>query len=385
MSVSEHAPSRRRTLTGWVVIGALVIGVGLVGTVIAGSARQAERDALDPESAAPLGTRAIAQVLRDHGVDVVIARSRGDAVHALSAADSTLVLPDAPAVSDGAYTALLNSAADVVLVDPHARDLRLALPGTTPAGVSGGASLDPDCDLPAAERAGSITAGAVYAAGPGASGCYPDGEGGYALVTGERIAAVDGRSILVNEKLAANGNAALAVNLLAAHGRVVWYVPSIGDSDLTPTHASLGDLTPGWVTPAIVVLLGAALAAALWRGRRFGPLVAERLPVTVPASETVAGRARLYERSRDRLHAADQLRAGTLERLGRVLGLGPAATAADIADAAADRLRTDRRVVRGILLDDVPTDDRELVELSDRLRDLETATRASARPERNRP
>ncbi len=40
------------------------------------------------------------------------------------------------------------------------------------------------------------------------------------------------------------------------------------------------------------------IAAAFWRGRRFGPLVVENLPVTVRASETMLGRARLYEKSR---------------------------------------------------------------------------------------
>ena len=42
-------------------------------------------------------------------------------------------------------------------------------------------------------------------------------------------------------------------------------------------------------------------------------------------------------------------------------------------------------MVRGILLEDLPTTDAQLVALSDRLRELETAVRDAARPERNRP
>ena len=101
------------------------------------------------------------------------------------------------------------------------------------------------------------------------------------------------------------------------------------------------------------------------------------------AGETTEGRARLYAHARDALHAADQLRIGTLGRLGRVLGLGPAASAEEIADAAAARTGIDRGAVRGILIDDIPQTDADLVALDDRLRALEKAVQAAVRPERN--
>src|SRR5690606_10163416 len=116
------------------------------------------------------------------------------------------------------------------------------------------------------------------------------------------------------------------------------------------------------------LLLVAGAAAAIWRGRRFGPLVAERLPVTVRASETTEGRARLYAQSRDAVHAADQLRLGALARIGQLMGLGPAASATDIADAAAARAGVDRGSARRLLLDDIPAGDADLVALSLQLR-----------------
>ncbi len=115
------------------------------------------------------------------------------------------------------------------------------------------------------------------------------------------------------------------MNLLGRHPTLVWYMPGIGDSDLADSNPSLGELTPPWVSPVIVLLLLAGVAAAIWRGRRFGPLVSERLPVTVRAAETTEGRGRLYAHARDALHAADQLRIGALGRLSRLLGLGPSA------------------------------------------------------------
>jgi hypothetical protein len=111
--------------------------------------------------------------------------------------------------------------------------------------------------------------------------------------------------------------------------------------------------------------------------------VTERLPVTVRASETTEGRARLYARARDPLHAADRLRIGALRRISGRLGLGPRAAAAEIADAAAAVAGADRRTVRGILIDDIPRSDADLVALSIRLRDLEDAVHAAVRPERS--
>ena len=128
-----------------------------------------------------------------------------------------------------------------------------------------------------------------------------------------------------------------------------------------------------------------AIAAAFWRGRRFGPLVVENLPVTVRASETTAGRARLYARAGDPVHALDQLRLGARDRIARALGLPAHAQPSEVADAAAARLNVDRADVRSILVDALPRNDHELVRLTVSLRDLEASVRAAARPERNTP
>lgn len=379
------APQRRRAVAVWVLIAVAVLAVGAVGGLLSGLGRWSDRDALDPESPAPAGTRAIAQILDEQGVDVVIARSRDDALRALAETPATLVLPDAPALSDDAVTELAGTAADVVLIDPRARTLRLLLAGASAAGVGDDEPVTPQCALADAERAGTVAPGAVFAAGADVLACYPSGDGHGLLVRDDgdrRIVAVDARGIFTNERLAENGNAALAANLMGRSATLVWYVPSLADTDLPDTQPSLGELTPPWVSPVIVLLLAAGAAAALHAGRRFGPLVRERLPVTVRASETAEGRGRLYAQSRDAVHAADQLRIAVLHRLARLLGLGPAAAASEIADAAADRIGASRAAVRGILIDDLPAGDDDLVALRTRLTDLEGAVRAALRPER---
>lgn len=390
-----RGPSRGRRIGTWIAIVVALLIVGGVGAALSSIGDWTQRDALDPESAAPAGTRALAEILREQGIDVVVARDRATAAAQLATADATLVLPDAPALSDDAVTALTDAAAHVVLIEPRARTLRLLLPGAMLAGYGDGTPVAPGCDVAEAVRSGPVAPGALYTAPGSASNdvaaCYPSGtdaapgaDAGLLVgIDGERtVAAVDGRSIFVNETLADDGNAALAINLMGRNAVVVWYAPSLADTDL-PQDASLGELTPPWVSPVIVLLIAAAVAAGIWRGRRFGPLVAERLPVTVRVAETTEGRARLYAHARDAAHAAEQLRAGTLTRLARALGLAPTAAASVVADAVAARTGLDRARVRGILIDDPAASDRDLVALRDRLHALEDAAHAAARPERN--
>ena len=393
MTIAAPTATRRRSVLGWIGIGVVLLVIGGVGAALSSLGQWNQKDALDPDSAGPLGTRALAQILRDQGVEVIVARDRDDAARELGAGDATLVLPDAPALSNDAVEALAGRAADVVLIEPRSRTLDLLIPGSRLAGFApDGAIVDPGCDVPEATRSGPIAPGAMYLPSGSAQvqACYPANDA-FGLLIGPplrgeagdgQIAAVDGRTLFTNESLAQNGNAALALNLMGHHERLVWYVPGLFDTDLENTNPSLGDLTPPWVTPVIVLLLLAGVAAGLWRGRRFGPLVTERLPVTVRASETTEGRARLYARSRDVLHAADQLRIPALTRIGRSLGLGSAATAIEIADAAAARTGLERAGVRGTLIDDIPRTDSDLVALDARLRHLEDAVHAVVRPER---
>lgn len=378
--------TRRRRAGGWAVIAGALILVGAGSAALLSLGEWTQREGLDPDSAGPGGSRALVEVLRDQGVTVEVVRDRGAAERAVAAGPATLVIGDTTPLDDATLREVALLGEDVVLVDPRSRDLRELLDGSAAAGVGDGTLAQPDCDLPAAQRAGGIVPGAVFSGGPGATRCYPAGEGDALLVLeqgGRSLAALDAVDLFSNAALADNGNAALAANLLGTHPRVVWYLPSLGDGTLSDASPTLGELTPGWVTPSLVVLAAAGLTAALWRARRFGPLVTENLPVTVRAAETTEGRARLYARSRDTVHVADQLRYGTLDRLARDLGLGPTSAADETADAVAARLGIDRSRVRGILIDDRPATDAELVRLADALQHLETAVRLAVRPGRN--
>jgi len=391
MSGVVAAPARRgRSALAWLGIAAGLIVAGIGVAAIAGIGTMPAQGLLDPEAAGPDGSRAIVEVLRDRGVEVAIARDRSSALAALERGDATLAIADTAPLDDDALEELRDAASGVVLLEPRSRDLRLFLDGAASAGFAD-TTADPTCDLPDAAVSGAVRPGEVFS-GDGLDGddlriaCYP-AAGGHGLIGAgagaERVIALDATALLVNQRVSDDGNAALGLNLLGGTGRLVWYMPALGDGSLTAAP-TIGELTPPWVTPSILLLLTAVAVAAVWRGRRFGPLVAENLPVTVRASETTEGRARLYAAAGDPVHALDQLRRDSLRRLGRLLGMG-AADAGTIADAAAARLDADRARVRGILLDDLPHTDRDLVDAADRLRELEAAVHRTIRPERNTP
>lgn len=372
---------RGRRAAVWTAIGIFLVLSALLGVALFGAQPWARKAPMDADSAGPDGARALVQILEQHGVEVEVVRDRQSALDALHRTAATLALPDSPYLSDSALTTLVDAAADTVVIEPRARSLRLLFHGSTPEGFASRA-VAPACELPAAQRAGTVSPAEVARAGAGVTACYP-ADGGAVLLQVPRNAAtvssLDGVSLLSNAHLAEHGNAALGIGLLGSRTTLVWYTPTIDDSDLAAAP-TLGSLTPSWVSPVIVLLLVAGIAAGIWRGRRFGPLVAENLPVTVRVGETAEGRARLYARSHDAAHALDQLRYGARLRMARLLGLAPATAPNDLADAVAARLGADRAAVRGILNDTVPYGDRDLARLAADLTDLEAALHAAIRP-----
>lgn len=351
----------------------VLLGVGTVGGVLAGFGEWTQRAPLDPESAGPDGARALARTLAAHGVEVSVVRSLTDA----EAVGGTLVVGDTAPLSDDQVDRLADRGDDVVFVEPGARDARVLF-GADTAGFGSTEPVPADCALAAAERAGAVAVGALFTAGTASTACYPVDDGFGLLLRerdGGRVALLDGTLLFPNAQLTADGNAALGLNLLGRNDHVVWFVPSLADAE-PGDAASLGELTPAWVTPAILLLVAAAAAAALWRGRRFGPLVTERLPVSVRAGETTRGRALLYARSRDAAHAGALLRSGAHRRLARRLALVGAPVDLVVARLAT-RLQRDETSVLAALAGPPPRGDRELAQLAAALDELEAALAAA--------
>lgn len=377
-----HPAPPRRPLRGVLIGVAVAVIFVLVAVVVSAVTQPRERDDdyLSPVSGSPAGARAVVEVLRDQGVDVepatTLAEVRG--VDSDPAA-TTLVVYDASLVLGADQRRELFDVADrIIVLDALDDALADFAPGVVfdSEGLRG--TFPVDCDLPAAVKAEAVS-GWPYLydiddADADATGCFAGEEHRYALVhtrtRGAEVTIVGLSPAFSNGEILDDGNAALALNLLGEHETLIWYRPDLSELD-SGEIPSAANLTPPWVTPLVVLLLLFGLVAAIWRGRRLGPLVAERLPVVVRANETMEGRARLYERAGSREHALDSLRIGTIARLALICGLPRRASVDEVVAAVAALTGRDRRELEDLLVDRIPVHDGALVALSDDLLRLE--------------
>jgi Domain of unknown function (DUF4350) len=367
-------------------VGVLLL-VLLAGVALAAVGGGRPQGYLDPRAADPSGSRAVAALLRDQGVTVDLVRTAA-AMQASAHAGDTLLVTTPDLLVDAQAAAVRDTRADLVLAAPQApqRFVRaVTLTDPTSVGVRA-----PGCALAAAVRAGSAdTGGRAYAVNNEASGvasgtlveqCY-SADGDPSLVhlqqpDGHSVTVLGNPAALTNSRLDKQGNAALALGLLGARPRLVWYLPSPGDVPVSEQR-SIYDLVPAGVWWALVQLVVAVVLLAFWRARRLGPIVPEPLPVVVRATETVEGRGRLYRRSGARGKASAALRSTTLERLVTLLGLPRRSDARTVSEAVARRTRRTPTDVQGLLYGAAPADDSALVRLADHLDDLEKEVRRS--------
>jgi hypothetical protein len=369
----------------WVAIAFIVLMIALITVAVSNS-----NQAADPMSAtnpAPNGAKALVEVLRHEGVRVTVrdtlAATKGSIV---DPAKTTIFVYD-PGFYLSAQQSqqLLGLAANIVVLDPSYDVLNEISPNLAQAGYVDGA-LTARCHVDAATAAEKITGTGtgfrVLADTPGVETCFGSGDDVYSLVRVEQgtttYTLLGATDALTNGVILDNGNAALGLNLLGATGDLVWYVPSV--DDLGGDIPSTAELSPPWVLPITLLFFLVAITAALWRGRRLGPLVVENLPVTVRASETMQGRARLYEKASARQHTLDSLRIGAIARLAKLNGLPVLASVDEVIAASAAVAGIDQHAVRNLLIDAHPLSDRELVRLSDELLSLEERVAFNSRP-----
>jgi hypothetical protein len=266
---------------------------------------------------------------------------------------------------------------DRLLVAPISRTREQLAPRIRLGGATiAFADSKPDCDLREANRAGSVQLGlgGDYEAvgNVEVTRCY-----GGALVrysdNGREVTVVSSGDFMTNSGLLEAGNAALAMNLAGSHPRLIWYAPQHSEGGGTESGGSPGlfDLMPAQVKWILLQLILAVAAVALWQGRRIGPLVAERLPVVVRASETVEGRGRLYRSQRARDRAADALRTAALQRMTPRLGLGQDAEPPAVVAAVAERCGASAPAVAHTLFGPPPASDPHLLNLAHELDNIE--------------
>lgn len=360
---------------GPVALAVLVVAVGVMVAVVRGGG---SGGALDPRSVDQFGSRALAELLTQQGVRLQPVGTAGEA-HATVDRDSTLLITKPDMVPPQRLRALAARAGELVLVAPGPGAVHELVPGTL-AGRPWPITVRPArCDLAAARVAGEATMGGIgYSSERAEHRCFPVVDGS-ALLRAHRgdtpITLLGTGRPLTNDALSEHGNAALAMRMLGAQQRLVWYVPSPSDPALGTGQSSLLELLPdGWKFGLIQVGV-AVLVLALWRACGLGPLVREPLPVVVHAAETTEGRAQLYQRSAAADHAATALRRAAADRIAGRLGLPADAGPEAVAESAAARTGRTAAGVHELLYGPAPRDDAALVRLATDLDVLENEVR----------
>ncbi|GGU72409.1 hypothetical protein GCM10010260_00030 [Streptomyces filipinensis] len=392
LPTTSTAPTARQVWTrtrGITLAVVLILAAAVAMAAVRSTARHGE---LDPRSADPYGSHAIAQLLSDRGVSTRVVTTL-DAARSAAGPDTTLLVavPDllTSRQQTRLHTATAASGGRTVLVAAGSSSVQRLAPGVTadPA-TSAGTTLAPDCGLPEARRAGSADTGGIrYTTSRlDADSCYFSAR----LATLLRTPAASGHGdtvvlgapdILYNDRLDQQGNASLALQLLGSRPHLVWYLPSLSDAAATDTgdRKDFLDLLPsGWLWGTLQLFVAAVLAA-FWRARRFGPLVPEKLPVAIRASETAEGRARLYRKANARDRAAAALRSTARTRLAPLVGVPvtQAHTPEALLPALSAHLSGDGQALHSLFFGPPPGDDAALIALTDQLDALEREVRRS--------
>ncbi|MCX4811490.1 DUF4350 domain-containing protein [Streptomyces sp. NBC_01239] len=391
LPATSASPTARQVWTrarGIVLALVILLAAAVAIAAIRSDARHGD---LDPRSADPYGSRAVAELLGDRGVSTRVVTTLAQA-RAAAGPDTTLLVAVPDLLTDrqqsGLHTAFADSGSRTVLVAPGPASLpRLAPEVTADPGPALTSTLSPDCFLPAARRAGDAETGdyRYTTTADNADECYPS-DGRSTLLRlpdasrGGDTVVIGSPDILFNKRLDKQGNASLALQLLGSRPHLVWYLPSLTDASATDSGSqSFFDLLPsGWLWGTLQLFIAAAVAA-LWRARRLGPLVPEKLPVAIRASETVEGRARLYRKANARDRAANALRSTTRTRLALLTGVPVSQAHAPEAllPALSAHLHGDGQTLHALLFGPPPSDDAALIALADQLDALEREVRRS--------
>ncbi|MFJ6614236.1 DUF4350 domain-containing protein [Streptomyces sp. NPDC091289] len=409
-SPTSTAPTPGQVWTRARGVLAVVLILVVAGITFAAVRSGTNYGQLDPRSADPKGSRAVAELLKARGISVTVATTLDEATAATSP-DTTLLVAGPNLLTRSQQLSLDEaasaSAGRTLLIAPGPGATARLAPGVLAEPQHAVSALAPSCELPAARRAGTADLGGTrYATqDPAAVTCYPSA-GLPSLVvlptgTSGDTVILGSPDFLHNERLDKQGNASLALQLLGSRPHLVWYLPSLTDPSATVDDNAPGDgneeqseggarddaadgssfldLVPsGWLWGTLQLALAAVLAA-VWRARRLGPLVTEQLPVAIRASESAEGRSLLYRKANSRDRAADALRAATRTRLAPLAGVPArdAHTPDVLLTAVSARITAPDRDLNTLLFGTAPTTDAALVLLADQLDALEREVRTS--------
>lgn len=392
--------ARARGNRAWLI--ALGLLLALVALLVVTS-RPSDYTPLSTENSTDTGTRALAQILREHHVEVT-QFSRLSRARVADPARTTVVIANPELLTPGQLDSLADYPGDLVLLGADdAAFAALGLPLETSfeflPEVAAAACADPDAQAAGEARVDFLGVRGTGAGDPVVCFTQRDGVGAMARVEdGARtVTVIASTDIVTNGSLADLGHAALALRVTGRHPDVAWYVadgfdPTLltwagddaagggtgdtpgegaGRETLSELEASPDFLPPGTGT-ALYALALALIFAAVWRGRRFGALVREPLPVVVRSSEATRGRARLYRRARATGRSAAALRGAAALRIARRIGVPRTASREDLVDGIRRATGRPAADIDSLLYGPPPADDSALMTLLTALDALES-------------
>jgi hypothetical protein len=334
---------------------------------------------LNPGNASAVGAHALADIMTRLGHEFVTATSASVAERQATRG-STLVITSTDYLSQAELAALGRVQADIVLIGPDRVALAAIAPPIRLIGrLEPVVVTAPACRLRAAALAGPADMGGqnllLRSPHSAAQQCYTSASGPTLVqlqLRGRAVTVLATGAPLTNARLAAQGNAALSINLLPTH-RIVWLVPDVATVTAATSAGpkSFPRLVPLAAYLVMIQLAVAALLAAGWRARRLGQLVAEPLPVVVRAAETTEGHGRLYQARHARAQAAEALRGAVRGRLERAAGLPNESGRDAVVSALAQRSATPAQRISELLYGPAPRTDQALVSLARDLDQLE--------------
>ena len=343
------------------------------------------------------GARATGEILRGRGLDVRQITRLG-AARIATPPDTTLAIALPSQLIDYQVESVLTYPGNIVFIGVSPELLAAIDPGLRSAETPDTTLRGAGCSDPDATAAGRVSSGGseIDATGlDGAEVCFrgAPGVGPFAVLErdGRTITLLSDATLPMNGNLTDYGNAALVFRSLGKHPNLVWYLGNpLDTSTLTYAHSSgagsgnggdgvepSADFLPPGTGTALYALAIAVLIAAVWRGRRMGPLVTEALPVVVPSSETTRGRARLYRRARAYGRASASLRAAAAERMGRRLGVPRGGDAATLIRAVARATGREPVAVERLVYGPPPGGEHAMMDL---VQELDTLERQVHRP-----